>query len=285
MALEVGAQVLEGAVGRPHPQLAPHLDDYVGYRYEGFGPGTHQGLPSRHVTFIVTLAGTVDLSVQPGGERRASSHTAFVSGLHSAAATIEHDGHQHGIHLDVTPRGARALFGLPAGALTDQMVDLDDLWGRADAVELVERVRAAAGWPERFAVLDELARRRLQEHPDPPPEVDRAWQRLLATGGGIEVGALAREVGWSRRHLGQRFRAELGLSPKVAARVLRFERSTTLLRRPDRPSLAEVAATCGYYDQAHLTREWRSLAATTPAAWLADDLPSVQDDEEVRAAG
>ena len=105
----------------------------------------------------------------------------------------------------------------------------------------------------------------------------------MASGGGIEVNALAREVGWSRRHLTQQFQRELGLSPKVVGRVVRFDRARRLLTRPARPGLAAVAATCGYFDQAHLTREFRELAGMSPTTWLAEQLPSVQD--EVVTAG
>ena len=120
------------------------------------------------------------------------------------------------------------------------------------------------------------------EVPEPAGEVAWAWQRILETGGTVEVRDLAAEIGWSRRHFGERFRSELGLAPKVASRVIRFERARELLARPDRPGLADVAATCGYFDQAHLTREWRELAGCTPTTWLAEetvvqDLPSVQD--------
>ncbi len=107
-------------------------------------------------------------------------------------------------------------------------------------------------------------------------EVAEAWQRLLATGGRVEVGALAKDLGWSRRHLGERFRAEIGLAPKAAARVVRFARARELLATPRRPDLASVAAAVGYYDQAHLHRDFRDLAGCSPGTWFAEELPSVQ---------
>ena len=66
------------------------------------------------------------------------------------------------------------------------------------------------------------------------------------------------------------------LGPKDLARVVRFERSRLLLRGAGWATIAEVASRCGYYDQAHLAREWRDLAGVAPTGWLAgDDLAAV----------
>ena len=102
------------------------------------------------------------------------------------------------------------------------------------------------------------------------PELDWSWKRLQRTGGTIAIGALAAEVGWSRRHLTARFSHEFGLSPKVAARVIRFDRARRLLphRRGD---LASVAARCGYADQAHMIREFHQFCGCSPTQWLAEE--------------
>jgi AraC-like DNA-binding protein len=204
-----------------------------------------------------------------------------VGGLHAAPVTIAYERSQRGVQLDLTPFGARALFGLPAGELASTVVALDALLGRR-AGEWLDRLRSADTWAARFAVLDDVLLAALVDAPAPAPELVQAWDRLTASGGGIEVNALAREVGWSRRHLTQQFQRELGLSPKVVGRVVRFDRARRLLTRPARPGapggIAAVAATCGYYDQAHLTRDFRDLAGMSPTAWLAEQLPSVQDE-------
>jgi AraC-like DNA-binding protein len=76
--------------------------------------------------------------------------------------------------------------------------------------------------------------------------------------------ALADEVGWSRRHLIARFREQVGAPPKLVARVVRFQQVLRRLER-DRDAVgAELAAACGYFDQAHLAREVRALAGLTP---------------------
>lgn len=115
-------------------------------------------------------------------------------------------------------------------------------------------------------------------------ELDGAWRLLTASNGTLKITRLAAEVGWSRRQFAERFRREFGLTPKIAARVMRFERANRMLRRPARPSLATVATVCGYFDQAHLTRDWHELAGCSPSRWLAEELPFVQDTEPAEIA-
>ncbi len=273
----------DGAIGRPAGPLRPYVSRYSGYWLDGFGPGTHQGLPSGSLTVVLSLGPPVDLAVHPDPSQPPASYDALAAGLHAAPVTIAYEQSQRGVQLDLTPLGARALFGLPAGELGSIVVSLDALIGRR-AGEWLDRLRSALTWSERFSTLDDVLAAALVTAPAPSPEVARAWDRLVSCAGAMEVAALATEVGWSRRHLSERFQRELGLTPKVAGRVLRFDRARRLLGRRDRPGLAAVAATCGYYDQAHFTREFRELAGMSPTAWMAAELPSVQDVAETVGA-
>jgi AraC-like DNA-binding protein len=275
----VSEPVSDGATRKPAAALRPFVEGYRGYRLEGFPAGIHKGLPSRYLTFIISFDRPVDLAAGPDGTE-GGSYWAFIGGMHSRAAEIVHNGNQAGMSINVTPLGARALFGLPAGPLASNVVHLDEVLGSA-ATELADRLAMAATWDGRFDIIDEVLLRAvsLDDPPEPPPEVVRAWRRLVATGGGVEIAELAADVGWSRRHLSERFRAEVGLAPKVAARVLRFERARNLLSLPTRPSLAAVAVACGYYDQAHFNREFAAMTGWTPTRWMAEELPSIQDAE------
>ena len=118
-------------------------------------------------------------------------------------------------------------------------------------------------------------------------ELRRAWQLIVASGGTVSVAELAGEVGWSRQHLGRRFGTEFGCSPKLAARVVRFDRARHLLQsRPRHVTAAHVAAACGYYDQAHFTNEFSALAGCTPRRWMIEEgFPFFQDGDEVAGRG
>ena len=96
------------------------------------------------------------------------------------------------------------------------------------------------------------------------------------------------ETGWSRRHVTERFRRQLGVSPKAYARLLRFEHATSLLNRPaTRCTLADVAMEAGYYDQSHLSRDFVALAGMTPAAYAADatKVPEVRFVQDAATVG
>jgi AraC-like DNA-binding protein len=104
--------------------------------------------------------------------------------------------------------------------------------------------------------------------------VAHAWRRLEVTHGQVGIGALARETGWSHKHLIAQFTEQLGIAPKVMARVLRFGRAAEMLKISDRGRFADIAYACGYYDQAHFTRDFRAFAGVTPSALLSSQLPN-----------
>jgi AraC-like DNA-binding protein len=150
------------------------------------------------------------------------------------------------------------------------------------ARELRERLHEEDDWEDRFTACDEVLGRLLSERARIPGPLLGAWELLVRSGGSAPVEAVADAVGWGRRHLGERFRTEFGLSPKLAARVIRFERACRMLRSGQPP--VQVAAACGYHDQPHLSRDFTSFAGCPPAEWLRTELPSVQDGEPLEPA-
>jgi AraC-like DNA-binding protein len=266
----------------PTPALQPFIRQYLGYRLVGFPPGLHRGLPGRYLTFIVSLDRPIDVVVQTDPGQAPASYGFVLGGLQIAPAVIAHDGNQEGVAIQLTPLGSRALLGMPAGALWNTTVEAHDALGPLMA-ELRERLHLSSDWSVRFRLIDEVLCRLVDDRARVAPEIGESWRLLVRTGGTISVAKLAAEVGWSRRHLAQRFSAEFGCPPKLAARVIRFEEARRMLQRPDRPSLAEVAAVCGYYDQPHLNRDFAELAGCSPTEWIATEnlaVPAPDGDAE-----
>lgn len=175
------------------------------------------------------------------------------------------------LQIRLEPAVAAAVFGAST-ELTGAVIPLEEIWGR-DAGRVEDRLRTTASWDERFAIAAEiLDRRRAACRTD--PEVAYLWRRTLTSRGRVRVDSLADEVGWSRKRLWGRFRAQLGITPKRAARLVRFDHAAHLLAAGQAP--ASAAGEAGYVDQSHLHREVNAFTGLTPAAvaaapWLAID--------------
>jgi AraC-like DNA-binding protein len=262
----------EMATRAAHPRLSGYVREYTDYTESSAAPLCRQEVPSADVTLILSPSSELRLSDARGASRGAARHTSFVAGLHDRYALVEHGGFQEGVEVHLTPLGAHAVFGLPMHELTNRVIELDDLLGR-EAEELVGRIWELRGPEARFDFLDAAIAVRVARARQHSPGVAWAWARLRATDGRARVRALADELGWSHRRLIARFREQVGMPPKTIGRILRFERVARLLLEAETPRLSEVAYDCGYYDQAHLNRDFRDFAGTTPGEYLARRLP------------
>jgi AraC-like DNA-binding protein len=302
-ASELGRWEMVGAA--PDRRLRPHVRGYWGYDERTIAFSRRRELATVDAVLIVGFGEPIEVAFPRLGESVRA--TAFVSGLSDCYAVVDSFGHQRGVQVDLTPLGAFLLVGIPMRELANRAVVLEDLLG-GDGAQLPERLHDARGWPERFELIDALLFARFAAACPASPDASWAWKRLRETGGRVAVSELATELGCSRRHLTTRFGEEVGLPPKTVARLLRFGRAARLLgsshwsERPDRPRLGEVALACGYYDQAHLNRDFREFAGVTPTelqtmllpdhggiaeacSWpeTAPQFPSVQDPGAVSA--
>jgi AraC-like DNA-binding protein len=175
------------------------------------------------------------------------------------------------VGVSFRPGGAGAILGYPLGEFTDRHVALDSVWG-AGARQLRERLMEASGPEEIFRIIEsDLAarvRRPLLIHP--------AVAQALASCAPCapvpaRVAALQRASGYSPRHFIALFRAAVGLSPKHYLRIQRLGAAAADLAAADRRSLSEIAATHGYADQSHLTRDFREFAGVTPKRFAPAD--------------
>ncbi|GAB2844929.1 helix-turn-helix domain-containing protein [Actinocorallia aurea] len=261
---------------RPGPVLRPLLGPVHGYRQAGGAPGIHRGVASPWLTMILTWDEPLVLA-RGGGP---VAYPDLVGGLHLDPETIVHEGRQEGVQVSLSPLGARALLNVPAGELAFANVEGSAVLPGVDVLR--ERLGEAAGWPARFALIEEYLLERL----DPRgaagvrPEIAFGWRRLLRTRGAVGVAELAAETGWSERQLRRRFTEQVGMPPSALRRIVRFDAARTALRaravRGGPLDLAGLAQTAGYTDQAHLSREFRAFTGLPPLRYAAAEFTGTE---------
>jgi AraC-like DNA-binding protein len=245
----------------PDPRLRALVSRYEGYVEASSVPVLRQQMPVTRVPLIVNfgapwrIAGSRD-------DASPSVKESFFAGLYERSVWVEAAGPAQCVQIDLTPIGAYLVFGVPMQELANRVVSLDDILP-AGARGLTDRLADTPTWAARFDLLDEALTRRIGEARRPPaPEIVWAFDALERSGGCVRVVALADRIGRSRRHLVARFHEQVGLPPKTVARIFRFQRALQLLREGS--GLAALAYECGYFDQAHLSRDFRQFAGVTP---------------------
>ena len=247
----------------PSQRTAGLISGMAGYREKARGRFSQRETASLVVPLIISF-GTPFLIALGREPDAADRQPSFAAGLYAGPVLIESDGGAECVQVDFTPLGAYRFFGSAVVDLAARMVDMSDVLGR-EGRQLRERLGATPGWQNRFDLVEDFVAGRANHLPS--PEIEFAYRRLARSAGGARITALAKEIGWSRKHLVSRFRSELGLAPKPVARIMRFHRACRLAHAGEARGWAGIAAESGYADQAHLAREFSALAGETPTTW------------------
>jgi AraC-like DNA-binding protein len=228
--------------------------------------------PFDGIPMIVTFGPSIDIinGDRPKERRRFRS---FLAGLHDVHVFTEYEGAQMGFQVNFTLLGAYRFLNIAMSDIANRVLDLGDLLGDADADRLADSLQDADGWPARFDLVDRFLLQRLRQGRPMSPDVAWALKSLQASRGARSIGALSRDLSCSRKTLIQRFHAQIGLSPKAVANILRFAHATQRIRATDEERWADLAVDCGYYDQAHFNRDFRRYAGRTPREFQAALLP------------
>lgn len=261
----------EIVLGNPDPRLLPYVVHYCGYDEETATFTRRMEAPGMRAPLIFNFGPPINVKVSGGGNEWLHQPEGFVAGLDDTYALVESSGSQCGVEVYLTPVGAGLVTGTPMRHLRGQVISLDDLFGAVGGL-LREELLETPGWEERFAIVDRFLLARIADAEPPPAAVDWALARLHATRGAIEIGALTEEIGCSRRYLIGKFNDHVGLPPKLVGRILRFEHAQELA---DDCGIgwAEIAQQCGYYDQAHMIRDFQQFTGNSPTTYQAMKLP------------
>lgn len=230
-------------------------------------------VPHPAVTLLVEFGGGAPVMDHAAGRQQRGSVVAG-PGFGSGGAVRARGENVECVQVRLSPAIARAVLDVSPADLDGTVVALDDLWGR-EASRLRERLSEITSWQERFALLDALLARRHEAGPTVDPEVAWAWQRIVAGRGLVRIDGLAAEVGWSRKRLWSRFRSQIGLPPKRAVKLVRFDHAAHRLVAGE--GAARVAADAGYADQSHLHRDVVAFTGVTPATVAGEPFLAVDD--------
>ncbi len=247
--------------GVPARALRPYVREYCGWFEHMAAPLCRREPPSEIIPVIINFGAPVRIFAG-SDQTRWTDYRSFTTGPYDTFVLVGSAGPSGGIQVNLTILGARLFLGRPLHELTNRVVALDDLFGRA-ASRLVMELYDAPTWDARFAMLDREIAARIARARAPSPAVLWTWRRLVDTHGRIGIATLVGEVGWSQKHLIAQVRDEIGLPPKTLARVLRFGRAVQQIKG-GRGRLIDIANDCGYYDQAHFSRDVRAFAGVTP---------------------
>ena len=257
----------------PSTALAPFMRRATAYTVEGAGPSRQRELPNGSAVLVFNLGSELRVEDTAGKLHRFPHPTVFYSGPSDRYIVTETDGAQEGMVVELTLPGARRLLGRPLNELGDRMISLADLLGRR-ADEILGRIVEAPSPAARLALLEAAIEARIAGASDRGTrDLEWAWNLQHARGGRMPVSELANTIGCSRKHLAVRFDREFGLSPKLLARIMRFDRAIRIVRFGEVASWSDLASQCGYADQAHMAREFVAFAGDPPTSLLRRRLP------------
>jgi AraC-like DNA-binding protein len=260
-------------------QVDPRLAGVVASMWFGEGTVAYQRdriLPSGQSQLLINL-GPPQYRIEPGPpEARVPFVDVWYSGLHQGPIDTEAPHGNALLGVAFSARGAFPWLGERMDSLSDRIIALADALGDG-ALRLREQLLNTAALPARFALVERWLLARLRPRAAVHPAVRCAVDRIAASGGRLSIEELAAQTGFTRKHLGNLFQQQVGLSPKALARVHRFRGALDLLHRAngDVP-WADLAEQCGFYDQSHLINEFRRFTGFSPVELARRARPDAQ---------
>jgi AraC-like DNA-binding protein len=228
------------------------------------GQGPELRLPTGTVELVVNLAADRFWMPDAAGVCRAYPG-AMVAGPYRHAYLLDATQQSPVVGVVFRPGRARALVDVPLHELANRHIALEDLWG-AGATRVREQLLAAPDAPARLRVLESALWDRLTGSPHVAHPLAAAATRWLAEYPGVSD--LGDRAGLTSRRVQQVFRTEVGLSPKSYQRLQRFRSVLAGIDGVARVGWSALAVECGYYDQAHLVREFRAHSGLSPTEYL-----------------
>jgi AraC-like DNA-binding protein len=251
---------------------SPPLDAFIERIWYCSDAPTHtreRVLPGGGIDLVINLAEDEIRIYDPANPRSVRAHSGTVfRGTSTRSSLIDPRQRASVIGAHFRPGGAFPFLGISPSEIVDSYVQLDDLWGAAGR-NLREQLLEAGSPSERFRLVEAALLWRLRRARPGHPAARAAVDAFRAGGNDLRVADVATLVGLSHRGFIEVFKREVGLTPKLYARLQRFHRAKeriAALGGP--PSWATFAIECGYFDQSHMIREFVGFSGISPTSYL-----------------
>jgi AraC-like DNA-binding protein len=257
-------------------QVDPRLSEVVASMWFGAGKTAYQRdriLPSGTSQLLINL-GPPQYRIEFGPpEVRVPFVDIWYSGLHQGPIDTEAPHGNALLGVAFTSRGTFPWLGERMDGLSDRIIALADALGDG-ALALRERLLNTESLESRFRIVERWLITRLKPRSIVHPAVRWAVDQITASGGRVAIESLATQTGFTRKHLGNLFQQQVGLTPKALARIHRFRGALDILTKADgQVPWIELADACGFYDQSHLINEFRRFTGFSPAELARRDRP------------
>ena len=257
----------------PRPPLDSFIESIWVYHLDPLPHALERILPTGAAQLIVNLKEDQTRLYDPDFPQRcATTSGSVLSGVQSRFQVIDSAEQEYVAGVAFKPGGTVPFMRVPAHETRDAEIPLDTLWGRHRTAILREHLLEADGVDAKLDVL-EAALRDVWTPPGLHPAVSFALTVFDRAPTTTKIAAVSDSIGLSAKRFIERFKIEVGLTPKRYCRIRRFQRALTLTNRGHSVDWPQVALDCGYFDQAHFINDFRSFAGLTPTGYLSARTP------------
>lgn len=252
----------------PRPPLSNFIDLF--WSYEGYyqSHDKERVLPDGSVELVINLAeDQINVYDSEDPDQFQRHRGSLISGPHSGFSVIDTASQTSVIGVHFKPGGAFPFLGFPARELHNQVVSSDEIWGIA-ALDLRDQLLEAETPEARFLILEKFLLTRAGDSLALHPAVAFALQHFQGVSQTQKISDVTGELGLSSRRFIQVFREQVGMTPKVFCRIVRFQEVLRLIGKRQNVDWTDIALACGYYDQAHFIHDFRAFSGLNPKAYL-----------------
>src|SRR5260370_3165317 len=250
----------------PSPPLSAYVEAFCFSEGETALHTKERRLPDGRVALVINLEHEMlRVSHREDADQFQSFHGGVLSGAHSQFSVLDMTTLVTTIYVCFKPGWSGPFLPMPAAELTTHVVDLSTLWGTA-AFDLREQLQAAQANDDRVRILERFLLAHVAWEQAPHPAVTFALAEFLAGHKRRSISEVTAQLGLSPKRFIHLFEEAVGLTPQVFCRVLRFQEVLCLIENGQQGSWADLALSCGYFDQAHFIHDFHAFSVLTPQA-------------------